>query len=180
MLTSEHLTGQNGDFMDARTLVGLLAEPDRRAVAAAMILGATERADIAASAGVDDKTVVDTLARFERGGLVEQSDDHWYLLGEAFKVAARAGAEVDRSEIHGSLVDGRLVHMPTKRSKRLDLLDHLAQRFEPGRRYSEREVNALLVEVSEDYVTLRRYLIDERFLDRADGEYWRSGGTVEP
>ncbi len=68
--------------------------------------------------------------------------------------------------------------MPTKRTKRLDLLDHLAQRFDPGRRYTESEVNALLVEVSEDYVTLRRYLVDERFLDRADGEYWRSGGTV--
>ena len=164
--------------MDAHKLVGLLAEHDRRAVAAAMILGACELDDIAASAGIDDKGVVDALVRFQRGGLVEQDGQRWYLLGEAFKVAARSSAEVDRSEIHGSLVDGRLVHMPTKRTKRLDLLDHLAQRFDPGRRYTEREVNALLVEVSEDYVTLRRYLVDERFLDRADGEYWRSGGTV--
>lgn len=164
--------------MDAKKLVGLLAEHERRAVAAAMILGASERDDIASSAGVDDKTVMASLTRFERGGLVERDGDHWYLLGEAFKVAARAEAEPDRSEIHGSLVDGRLVHMPTKRSKRLDLLDHLAQRFEPGRRYSEREVNALLVDVWDDYVTLRRYLVDERFLDRADGEYWRSGGSV--
>lgn len=165
--------------MDAKKLVGLLAEHERRTVAAAMILGASELDDIAASAGVDDKTVVDALARFERSGLVERNGDHWYLLGEAFKVAARAEATPDRREIHGSLEDGRLVHMPTKRSKRLDLLDHLAQRFEPGRRYSEREVNAELVAVSEDYVTLRRYLIDEGFLDRGDGEYWRSGGTVE-
>lgn len=164
--------------MDARKLVGLLAEHDRRVVAAAMILGASELGDIASSAGVDDKTAMEALARFHRGGLVENDGERWYLLGEAFKIAARAGAEEDRSEIHGSLVDGRLVHMPTKRAKRLDLLDHLAQQFEPGRRYSEREVNAILVEVSGDYVTLRRYLIDERFLDRADGEYWRSGGTV--
>lgn len=165
--------------MDANKLVGLLAEPDRRAVAAAMILGASELDDISSSAGVEDKIVIEALARFERSGLVEQDGERWYLLGEAFKVAARAGAEADRSEIHGSLVDGRLVHMPTKRNKRLDLLDHLAQQFEPGRRYSEREVNALLVQVSQDYVTLRRYLVDERFLDRADGEYWRSGGTVD-
>lgn len=165
--------------MDARTLVGLLAEHERRAVAAAMILGATEVADIAGSSGVDESTTVDVLLRFQRNGLVEHDDGRWYFLGEAFKLAARAAAEPDRSEIHGSMVDGRLVRMPTKRAKRLDLLDHLAQRFEPGRRYSEREVNASLVEVSEDYVTLRRYLVDERFLDRADGEYWRSGGTVD-
>ena len=31
--------------------------------------------------------------------------------------------------------DGRLGTMPTKRSKRLVVLDHIAQRFEPGRTY---------------------------------------------
>jgi hypothetical protein len=165
--------------VDAQTLVGLLAEPDRRAVAAAMILGASTLDDITTSSGVDEKGVVDALSRLQRGGLVEQDDARWYFLGEAFKLAARAGAREDRSEIHGSLVDGRLVRMPTKRTKRLDLLDHLAQRFEPGRRYTEREVNASLAQVSEDTATLRRYLVDERFLDREDGEYWRSGGTVD-
>jgi len=30
-----------------------------------------------------------------------------------------------------------------------------------------------------DYAALRRYLVDEGFLDRADGVYWRAGGTVE-
>ena len=29
-----------------------------------------------------------------------------------------------------------------------------------------------------DTASLRRYLVDEGFLDRADGVYWRSGGTV--
>lgn len=165
--------------MDAQTIVGLLAEPDRRAVAAAMILGASTLDDITTSSGIDDKDVVDALSRLQRGGLVEQDHDRWYFLGEAFKLAARSAAKEDRSEIHGSLVDGRLVRMPTKRTKRLDLLDHLAQRFEPGRRYTEREVNASLAQVSEDTATLRRYLVDERFLDRANGEYWRSGGTVD-
>ena len=32
--------------------------------------------------------------------------------------------------------------------------------------------------VFDDYVALRRYLIDEGFLDRDHGEYWRSGGSV--
>ncbi len=29
-----------------------------------------------------------------------------------------------------------------------------------------------------DHAALRRYLVDEGFLSRASGEYWRSGGTV--
>lgn len=75
--------------------------------------------------------------------------------------------------------EGRLVTVPAKRGKRLVVLDHLAQRFEPGERYSETEVNALLREVHPDVAALRRYLVDEGFLSREAGVYWRSGGTVD-
>jgi hypothetical protein len=74
--------------------------------------------------------------------------------------------------------DGRIESMPAKRSKRLVLLDHIAGQFEIGIHYSELEVNAILREVYDDYVALRRYLVDEGFLDRDHGDYWRSGGTV--
>jgi len=30
-----------------------------------------------------------------------------------------------------------------------------------------------------DHAALRRYLVDEGFLERAGGIYWRTGGTVE-
>lgn len=56
-------------------------------------------------------------------------------------------------------------------------MEHLTERFfEPGRRYSEREVNAVLSSRYDDYSTLRRYLIDEGLLTRspAGSAYWRS------
>lgn len=74
---------------------------------------------------------------------------------------------------------GRLVLMPTRRSKRLVVLDHVAQSFEVGRTYPEAEVNATLETFHEDYAALRRYLVDEGFLTRETGVYWRSGGTVQ-
>ena len=74
--------------------------------------------------------------------------------------------------------DGRLVTIPVAHAKRLVVLDWLAQEFEPGRHYSEAEVNAILVQRHPDTAALRRYLVDDDFLDRANGEYWRSGGTV--
>lgn len=74
--------------------------------------------------------------------------------------------------------DGRLVIMPTKRSKRLLVLDHVAQSFEPGRTYPEAEVNQVLRRFHDDVAALRRYLVDEMFLTRERGIYWRSGGTV--
>lgn len=67
--------------------------------------------------------------------------------------------------------------MPAKRNKRLIVLDHIAQSFEPGRKYREKDVNAILGHVHPDYAALRRYLVDEEFLTREANVYWRSGGT---
>ncbi|WP_218123448.1 DUF2087 domain-containing protein [Quadrisphaera sp. DSM 44207] len=74
--------------------------------------------------------------------------------------------------------DGRLVSMPAKHRKRLVVLDHVARVFEPGVRYPETEVNALVRAFHDDVAMLRRYLVDEGFLERDHGVYWRSGGTV--
>ena len=69
--------------------------------------------------------------------------------------------------------------MPARRTRRLALLDHLAQRFKPGEQYDEAEVNRRLRAVHDDVAMLRRYLVDEGFLDRKDGLYWRVGGSVD-
>ena len=73
--------------------------------------------------------------------------------------------------------DGRLHTIPTRRAKRLVVLDHLAQCFEPGSTYTEAEVSETLRRFHPDYAALRRYLVDEQFLTREGNVYWRSGGT---
>jgi hypothetical protein len=75
--------------------------------------------------------------------------------------------------------DGRLHTIPTKHSKLLVVLDHIAQCFEPGQRYPEQEVNAMIEKFHPDYAALRRYLVDNQFLTREDNVYWRSGGTFD-
>ena len=74
--------------------------------------------------------------------------------------------------------DGRLVAMPARHRKRLVVLDHVARVFTPGRRYPEAEVNAMLHAFHPDHAMLRRYLVDDGFLARESGVYWRTGGTV--
>ncbi|HEY5880620.1 MAG TPA: DUF2087 domain-containing protein [Nakamurella sp.] len=74
--------------------------------------------------------------------------------------------------------DGRLKQLPAKQSRQLAVFDLIAQRFLPGVRYSEIDVNRELMAVYDDYVSLRRGLVDFGLLDRANGQYWRSGGTV--
>ena len=178
-------------MLSAQSLVGLLAEPERMRIVASLVLdGPQAAASIADRSGLDLRAVVDGLDRLCGAGLVEDVDGEFVLLEAAFKMAARDGAPATpatsfpdepterRRILDQCLKDGRLVHMPTKRSKRLVLLEELVQRFEPGEHYTEKQVNAALASVSSDTATLRRYMVDEGLLDRADGEYWRCGGPV--
>ena len=54
------------------------------------------------------------------------------------------------------------------------VIRELAKSIESGKKYSEKEINSVIKNFFDDYVTLRRYLIEYGFLDRKkDGsEYW--------
>ncbi|WP_169083552.1 DUF2087 domain-containing protein [Paenibacillus sp. PL91] len=78
--------------------------------------------------------------------------------------------------------DGPLESFPRKEKRKVALLRHIASYFERGVRYTEKEVNARLSAFwEEDYVTLRRYLIEYGYLDRKDdgSTYWIKGAGGE-
>ena len=176
--------------LDAAALAGLLADDERRQVAAALILGATTAADAERATGLGAVAVGKALTRLAASGLVVRGGDGMlHLVGGAFAAAARAAGERSATPRHDGppevarvldafVRDGRLLSIPVARAKRLVILDRLAQEFEPGKRYSEQMVNLLLGKWHADTAALRRYLVDEGLLDRADGQYWRSGGSV--
>lgn len=89
------------------------------------------------------------------------------------------GQQSQRVLDHFLTDDGRLHTIPTKHAKLLVVLDHLAQRFEPGRTYPEKAVNEVLRAFHPDFAALRRYLVENQFLSRDGGVYWRSGGTFD-
>jgi hypothetical protein len=179
---------------DAATIVGLLADGDRRRVLAALVLGASTVDEVRRATGLPVRTVVTALGRLVDGELAVRTVDGGHLvLGEAFRRAAIAAAPArpapdptgDAPEDKARVLQryfrgGRLVQIPTQRAKKLVVLDRLAQEFDVGEHYAERRVNALLRRYHDDVAALRRYLVDEGFLDREAGEYWRAGGTVQP
>ena len=71
--------------------------------------------------------------------------------------------------------DGRLRTIPAQRKKRLIVLERLAETFESGRTYSEREVNLAIADFHDDFCTLRRELVDEGLMSREGGQYQRIG-----
>ena len=73
---------------------------------------------------------------------------------------------------------GRITTLPARPRDMLLVLEYLASHFEPGRFYSEKEVNTLISQhiAFPDVVSVRRALCDYRVLDRTrDGaRYWRA------
>lgn len=93
--------------------------------------------------------------------------------------AAATKAEDPAAKVLRNFVDGeRLKEIPASQGKRLVILAWLASKFEVGVTYPERQVNEILQRHHPDYASLRRYLIDAGFMQRASGVYWRTPDQV--
>lgn len=189
--------GVAADGPSAAALVGLLAEPARLQVVAALALGAATVDEVVSATALEVRVATSALERLAAGGLVvsDGSGKGLRLRDDAFKAAAqaearrRAAAEPSdtfegvppeaAAVLRNFVSDGRLRQIPASHGKRRVVLDWLAARFEPGKTYPERDVNLLLGLAHPDVAALRRYLVDEEFLERRDGFYWRAGGTFE-
>jgi len=173
-------------------VLGLIAEPDRLRVFSALALGATTTTDIRQMSGLDARTVEKALGRLVAGELVAReatgvvrlhTED---LLGLARRIGERRSTRTEFDEdVPGAVVltrfirAGRLTTIPMQHSKRKVVLDYLVQNFDPDCRYSEKEINETLGRYFDDFAALRRYLVDEGFMEREAGVYWRSGGSFD-
>lgn len=178
--------------MDAMDLLRHLLDPDRVAVVGAVAAAPGDADELARRAQAPPQEVVRTLAPLVQAGLVRREEGRYAIAPEGWREVARSlpqppppsrrvafGLTEDEARTIAPFFQGdRLVELPAAHGKRRVVLERLALEFEPGRRYPESEVNQLLHRFHDDHVTLRRLLVDEGFLDRAAGEYWRSGGRV--
>lgn len=67
---------------------------------------------------------------------------------------------------------GKLKSIPAQRKKERIILEEIARSFEPGRIYTEREVNIIIADFHDDFCTIRRDMIGEKLMERKDGKYW--------
>lgn len=178
-------------------LLRLLLDHDRLAVAGVLAARPMTTDEVVAATGRDRRVVLTAIGDLRAAGLVTTDDDRYSIDPAALRVAAKTAAEQDlpmdpaigfgmtdeERAVLARYFSGRtLTEIPSSRAKRLVLLQRLALEFDVGRRYTEREVNEILFEFHPDWSALRRYLVDEGFLDRDhiddDNLYWRSGGRV--
>ena len=76
--------------------------------------------------------------------------------------------------------DGSLKQIPAREKKKIIILREIMKRFEPGREYTEKEVNRILKEIyAEDFPSIRRALIEYGFMDRTDDcSAYRAAGIL--
>lgn len=171
-----------------------LADPDRLRIAGALATADGAAADLAERLDLPLERTRRHLARMAAAGVVRlQPDRRTYRFdAETLRFAAErvgpqrgagislgAASEDEEAVLRAFFRDGRLREVPSKASKRRVVLERIAIEFQPGIRYPEREVNAIVGRFFTDHASIRRYLVDEGFLDRQGGVYWRAGGRVD-
>lgn len=97
------------------------------------------------------------------------------LLLEEQAEAAKVAENEHRLVVSRFMKDGALTAFPSKRKARAHVLLYLVNYFEPGRTYTEKEVNEILKALWSDFAYVRRELVDYGYLKRDNsGTYWLS------
>lgn len=168
-------------------IVGLLADGRQMSVA-----------DLAEALSLTPGTVVHHLKRLSQAGLVESRPRAPFVyyslrlarlaeIGATLDALARqqsgvaepqadapAWATAEQAKVLRAFFDGeRLASIPAQHAKRRTVLRHLAETaFEADIEYPEKELNMILALRHADVASLRRYLIEERFMARRNSIYW--------
>jgi biotin operon repressor len=180
--------------LDLLTFFKAMADEKRLKIIGLLAQKAYTVEQLAAMLGLGESTISHHLSKLSEAGLVTATAQSYYnyyrleygriqeaahLLLAAETLPAMA-TNVDENAFERKVVrdyllpDGRLKTIPSQRKKLLAVLRHIAQDFQLGTRYTEKEVNKILSRFHEDTASLRRELIGYRLMARESdgGSYW--------
>lgn len=146
--------------------------------------------ELAQRCNLASSTVCFHLGKLEKAGLIRKRKEQYYAvyaLNEAiFDKSLRELTSFRNAEeyVQGERVrryrakvmkafmkNGRVKRIPSQYKKRLIVIQEILLRFGPDRKYKEREVDDIIREICDDYVTIRRAFIDEGMMVREGDIY---------
>ncbi len=147
---------------------------------------------LAAALNLGASTVSHHLSRLSDAGLVSAKAESYYSVyslqtnqleemsrrllktENVVKLAEDVDIEAfDRKVIRDFMgADGRFKALPSQEKKLIALLRYMLKGFEPNQRYAEKEVNEILKQYHDDFASLRRAMIEYKFMARESGIYW--------
>jgi predicted transcriptional regulator len=171
-----------------------LSDPNRLKILGLLAAHPYSVEELAAALNLGASTVSHHLARLSEAGLVKARAESYYniyslqtshLEEMSKRLLAREnlvklaedvdGETFSKRVLHDFLTpDGRMKAFPAQQKKYLVILEqHILPTVEFNRRYTEKELNELLKRFNEDFASIRRDLIDFKFMARENNIYWR-------
>ncbi|MGL4772161.1 MAG: metalloregulator ArsR/SmtB family transcription factor [Clostridium sp.] len=145
--------------------------------------------------GVTAATVSFHLKKLEEVGLVTSKKEQYYVMysineeilkntlisminvnEEISKEHDERENEYNKSILQSYIVNGKLTSIPVQYMKRKIVLEEIVKVFKDEDRYSEREVNIMLADYFDDFVSLRKVLVKDEFIKCYDGLYYKMDG----
>ena len=135
-------------------------------------------------------TVSFHLKKLEKAGLVYKTKEQYYIIyhirEDIFNKTLRELTcfenldkfiQDERMEKYRQKVlktfftNGRLIKLPVQWKKRMIVLDEFVTKFKPATKYTEEEVNEIIMQSYDDYCTIRRLMIDLNIMERQNQIY---------
>lgn len=143
-------------------------------------------------------TVSFHLKKLEMAGLISQTKEQYYIIyrinKNLFGLTLKELIDFDDSEkdshieriekykqkvLKAFFKKDQLIRLPVQRKKRLIVLGQFVKKFSSDKKYTEVEVNKLIMENYDDYCTIRRLLIEEDAMKRDKQFYWLNAENNE-
>jgi len=174
---------------DMPTFLKAVSNPDRLRIVGLLAQQPRSRSQVCTQLGMPMQKVAGHLAFLETAEVVDRRDDVYALNADKLATLARDHLAQERPAYQPANhlpesskkvlknhlnPNGSIRQLPGQPGKLRVVLDYVLGHFEPGRDYSEREVNMILRRLHEDVAGLRRDLVDRDMLKReSDGSrYW--------
>lgn len=187
------------NIADLARLLKVIADETRLRILGAIAVRPLTGKELAARLSLTPPTISHHMRKLTEAGVVVAESDaqkQIYSLNTDLLLASRrapldepttapqregewTGADdAFRAKTVRDFFDGeRLKTIPAQRKRRVIVLQHLVERFNPSETYTEREVNDLLRPAHDDVATLRRELVDYGFMQRDRGIYQVTRGV---
>ena len=169
-----------------------LSDLSRLRIVQALMQGEMYAELLAERLGLTPSTVSFHMKKLEEAGIVFSRKEQYYtvyslrrdmLTASLLDIAASEPEQIDEQvkrekEYRQKVIDaffeyGKLRSIPVQRKKKQICYEVIAERFVPGRVYTEKELNEIIAAIHEDYCTIRRDMIGEGILSRNGSEYVR-------
>jgi hypothetical protein len=136
---------------------------------------------------VKETAVLKHLTRLQQANLVTESAPYTYQLNQdgleqinrtVFHRNDSGSQETLRQRVLRHYTDGlRLKTLPENNAELREIAAWLADLFETGVRYPEKEVNERLLQAHPDFAEMRRLLVDWGFMTRSRGIYQKGSSS---